>query len=110
MKYLFFAVLMVISSVVWAHPASEVVLDFDQETSILNVSFSHQVKDAENHFIYEVKVFLNKDEIIEQKLVKQEKSEGGELIYKIIEAKPGDIIKVQTTCNKIGKKSTEIKL
>ncbi len=110
MKYLFLAALFALSAVIWAHPASDIGLDFDLETTLLTVNFNHQVKNAENHFIYEVKVFLNKDEIIEQKLEKQETAEGGELIYKIIDAKPGDEIKVQINCNKFGKKSAEIEL
>lgn len=91
-----------------AHPASIVDLSFDQETSILTVEFEHKVADAEKHFIFEVEVSLNKEEIITQAIEKQDDLNGGSLVYKIVDAKVGDKIKVKTNCNKTGKKSAEL--
>jgi len=108
MKYLLFIVLLVGSTLLMAHPASNVDLEFDKETSILTVNFDHKVKDAGKHFVYEIKVYLNKEEIIEQKQEKQDNNEKGTVIYKIIDAEPGDKIKVRTNCNKTGKKSATI--
>jgi len=110
MKYFLFIVLLIGSSLLVAHPASNVTLEFNQETSILTVNFDHKVKDAEKHFIYEVKVYLNKEVIIEQKTEKQDNLESGNLVYKIIDAKSGDKIKVRTNCNKTGKKSATIEI
>ncbi|MDA3812632.1 MAG: hypothetical protein PF570_00095 [Candidatus Cloacimonetes bacterium] len=108
MKYVLLVICLIGSSLLLAHPASEVNLEFDQETSILTVNFDHKVKDAEKHFIFEVIVYLNKEDIIEQKLAKQDNIENGSLVYKIIDAKSGDTIKVRTNCNKTGKKSVTI--
>lgn len=91
-----------------AHPASKVMLDFNAETSELTVRFDHKVRDAADHFIYEVTVFLNNKEIIQQKLSSQDTTSEGKLIYRITDARAGDAIKVTTACNKSGKKSQTI--
>jgi desulfoferrodoxin (superoxide reductase-like protein) len=108
MKYLLLFVLLIGSSLLLAHPASNVELEFNAETSILTVNFDHKVKDAAKHFIFEIKVYLNKEEIIEQKIEQQDDAEKGTVLYKIIDAKAGDKIKVRTICNKTGKKSASI--
>ena len=110
MKYLLLVVLLIGSSLLVAHPASNVNLEFDQETSILTVNFEHKVKDAEKHFIFEIIVYLNKEVIIEQKIERQDSMENGNLVYKIIDAKSGDKIKVRTNCNKTGKKSATLEI
>jgi desulfoferrodoxin (superoxide reductase-like protein) len=108
MKYLLILVLLAGSVILSAHPAKEVTLSFDQVTSILTVNFEHKVKDAGEHFIDEIKVYLNKEVIVEQTITLQDNLETGTVVYKIVEAKAGDKIKVKTKCNKIGKKSAEL--
>lgn len=94
----------------FAHPASKVDLTFNNETSELKAIFNHKVRDTDDHYIYEVTVYLNDEEIIIQKLKSQESTDSGMLIYKITDAKSGDVIKVVTECNKSGKKSAKITL
>lgn len=101
-------VLCAIAGILLAHPASKVILEFDAETSELTVTFNHKVRDAADHFVYEVTVYLNKTEIIEQKLSSQDTTDQGMLVYRITDAKAGDVIKVTTACNKSGKKSQTI--
>ncbi|MCF7857738.1 MAG: hypothetical protein K9N07_00230 [Candidatus Cloacimonetes bacterium] len=110
MKLLLLVLIIFGSTLLIAHPASEVNLVFDNDNSMLSVNFKHDVKDVDKHFIFEILVFLNQDQIIEQKITRQDKLEGGTLSYKIIDAKPGDTIKVKTNCNKTGKKSAEIEI
>ena len=110
MKTILIGLFLVSALLLGAHPASDVILSFDRETSTLTVDFTHKVSDAADHFIFEVTVYLNKDEIITQKIEKQETAEGGNLVYRIIDAKPGDVIKVKTNCNKSGKKTGELTL
>ncbi|MCF7794414.1 MAG: hypothetical protein K9N09_11510 [Candidatus Cloacimonetes bacterium] len=110
MKFFILIVLILSSAFLIAHPASDIELTFDQETSILTVNYVHEVKDADKHFVYEIIVYMNGDEIIEQKMETQDNSEGGSVLYKIIDAKAGDEIKVRTNCNKTGKKSAEIEI
>lgn len=108
MKYLILVICLIGSSLLLAHPASEVNLEFDNDTHLLMVNFVHKVKNAEEHFIIGVIVYLNNEEIIEQKIAKQDNTESGSLVYRIIDAKSGDKIKVSIKCNKVGKKSNEI--
>ena len=93
-----------------AHPASDVKAEFNSETNELTVSFEHKVSNSAKHFISEVKVYRNKEEIITQKISQQETEEGGRLIYRIPDAKPGDKLNIYTVCNKFGKKSLELKI
>jgi hypothetical protein len=92
----------------FSHSASKVEVAFDNETKILTVSFAHSVGDNEKHFIHKVVVEVNEEEIINQKISKQESDKGGELQYKIIDLKSGDKVKVITKCNKNGTKSKTI--
>jgi len=109
-KFRFFIVLVILSAtlVLNAHSASNVALSFNKEQNLLSVEFEHKVRDAEDHFIYEVRVYLNDNEIIIQKISKQESAEGGKLQYVIVDAVEGDKISVRAECNKSGKKTSEI--
>ena len=108
MKYLLVLVILVGSALLLAHPASKVDLSFDEETSVLTVNFEHKVKDIDKHFIFEILVYLNGEKVVEQMIEKQDNLETGEVFYKIVDAKPGDEIKVRTNCNKTGKKSAKL--
>jgi hypothetical protein len=109
-RILIIVIVMLSFTLLKAHPASDVTVTFDKETSLLTVEFVHKVNDADKHFIFEVTVYLNKDEIITQSIEKQDTLDGGSLVYKIVDAKAGDKIKVKTNCNKSGKKSGELEL
>jgi hypothetical protein len=95
-------------NLVFAHPASEVKANFDRAKGSLTISFDHKVKDLNDHFIYDLKVLVNKKEIINQKISKQENLEGGSLYYRLTDTKPTDKITIVTDCNKGGKKSITI--
>ncbi len=109
MKKIIIAIsLLIIALSVYAHPASDVNAEFDMETKILTVSFEHKVSNASKHFISEVKVYRNEEEIIIQKISMQETAEGGKVQYKIPDAVSGDKLNIYTVCNKFGKKSLEL--
>lgn len=112
MKKIFFAfVLSLIAfSILNAHPASDVKAVFETETSLLRIDYTHKVSDGSSHFIFDVEVSLNGKKAVKQELWKQETNNGGSLIYKIIDAKPGDKITVFTECNKGGKKSQTVEV
>ncbi len=95
---------------VYAHPASKVNAEFNMETKKLTILFEHKVSDTSKHYISEVKVYRNKKEIMIQKIKGQETAVGGNLYYRIPDAKPGDKLNIYTVCNKFGKKSFELKL
>ena len=88
-----------------AHAAASVTAVYDKDESVLTVSFTHKVKDNSDHYIKEVVVTLNKNEIIRQQLSLQDSNDGGDLVYKINNLKVDDRLVITTTCNKAGKKS-----
>ena len=92
-------------SIVIAHPASKIKLDFDTETKLLDIRFDHKVADPEKHFIYKIEIELNGKDVIEQNLSLQDTKTGGSLVYKLADAIAGDKIKVMLRCNKSGNKS-----
>lgn len=96
--------------IAYAHPASEQTATFDRAKGNLMISFDHKVKDISDHFIYDVKVSVNKKVIITQKVTKQENLNGGTFYYHITDVKAGDKISVVTDCNKTGKKATNVEV
>jgi len=108
MKKLTFPIILLLTYILHAHPASMVRLNFDKAKMRLEVKFTHKVSDNKDHFIDDVKVLINEKEIINQMPIKQETKKGGIFIYKIPSAKKGDKVKVVTKCNKFGKRSASI--
>ncbi len=96
--------------ILYGHAPSVVTLDFNKKTRILEVKYDHRVRDATQHYVIEVKVWLNEKEIVIQSLSSQDDLDGGLLVYKIIDAKPGDEIHVQVRCNRAGNNSASIKI
>lgn len=92
----------------FSHTPAKVELKYEEETRILHVTFEHKVRDAKQHFIYRVRVRLNKQDVIEQKLEIQDDTNGGSLIYKINGAMTGDKIEVRLDCVKGGTKTGKI--
>lgn len=86
-----------------AHPPVKIVLDFDQETSILKVAVLHEVKDAVKHFVEKIEVKLNDKEILNQEFLSQLDKENQTAMYVIHDAKSGDRLEVSAYCNVFGK-------
>lgn len=107
MKNLLFFLLLITFSMLSAHPASEIVIKYEADTSALSIDFLHKVRDHKSHFIDEVMISLNGEQIITQKLFTQDDEQGGSLFFKVAALKNGDVVSVQTNCNKIGKKTAE---
>ena len=109
-KYIFLtiAILILGMTVASAHPASLVNATFDKDKGNLVVTFAHKVSAPASHYISQIKVQLNKKDVIVQNNLSQETDAGGTFYYKLIGVKVGDKIKVTTVCNKIGNKSAEI--
>jgi len=97
-----------ITSVAFAHGPSDILLTFDHDTSRLTVKVEHNVSKVNNHYIENVQVKLNGDEIITQQFGSQSSSESQDVQYTIIDARDGDKISVTADCNIIGKKTVEI--
>lgn len=104
MKKLVILVVMLIFplSMLFAHSASEIKTDYDSKTKILTVHIKHSVSTSKNtntkqHFIKEVKVEVNG---VEQERKTMTSQNGDEVMLTAkIQAKPGDVITVTSTCS-----------
>ena len=92
----------------FGHPPSAVTARFDTDESLLTVKVMHGVRDAAKHFVDEIEVEINGKKMIEQKFEGQTDLGVQEVVYKVIDAKVGDKIKITAGCNISGKKSVEI--
>ncbi|MCF7920024.1 MAG: hypothetical protein K9N06_08940 [Candidatus Cloacimonetes bacterium] len=109
-RYLAILFMLALFSLISAHPASQINAEFVYADSSLKVEYFHAVHDPASHYISDVIINLNGKEIINHKLSLQESDEGGKLAYRIPDAKPGDIIEIKTSCNKLGTKKLKITL
>jgi hypothetical protein len=98
------------SSAVRAHGPARVNLTFDQEKQVLRIEFLHKVRNPADHFIYSIRIQRNGEEIVEQSVSRQETGDGGSFLYKIIDAAPGDELKVRLRCNKSGSKTATLRV
>ena len=96
--------------IAFSHAPSRLEMNYDKESRILSLNFKHKVRNPERHFVYRVRVRLNKKDVIEQNLDRQDTENGGSLVYKINGAKSGDLIEVRLNCNEGGGKSGKLSI
>jgi len=104
----FITLLLSLSIGLFAHPASNVTLNYDATTLLLTVNFEHSVKNPADHYISEMIIKIDGKQIISQNLPLQENPTGGSLVYKLPGLKTGNLIEAVAVCNKIGKKSAKL--
>ncbi len=102
------AAILIIASLLFSHPASDLKAEFNLETATLRLEFTHNVGNPQSHYIAEIVVYLNDKEIIKQTLSLQQTEKGGSLSYIIPDAKENDTIEIKATCNKFGSKNTKL--
>jgi|GEM_PF-701726 len=107
---LFSCVLVLGFSTASGHAPDKLDLNYDLESRTLEVSISHQVKDAAKHHVDRVLVELNGNKVIEQSLVAQESLERQTVIYRITDASVGDTLTVTAECNISGRKTAMLKI
>ncbi len=90
-----------------AHPADEISANYDHSEQLLEIEIMHNVRDAAKHFITEIKIAWNDEEIIVQKFQEQNTKEKLAICYKIYSIQPGDILEISARCNKFGTKKLE---
>jgi hypothetical protein len=91
-----------------AHPPSEIKISYDLDKSEVYVEIMHKVKSAQNHFIYEMELFVNGKKVIRQDAITQVSNEKQMVVYLIPGLKSGDKVSFWAECNKGGDKKTEI--
>ena len=109
-RVLFFTVALVLSLTlsVYAHPPGDIEMSFNTENKMLEVTIPHNSNDNSDHFINNVKVYLNDNLHIEQNFIMQTDNEVQYLHYMIPGAKVGDTIRLNAECNKFGSREIEL--
>jgi desulfoferrodoxin (superoxide reductase-like protein) len=109
-RVLFFTIALVLSLTlsVYAHPPGDIEMSFNTENKMLEVTIPHNSNDNSDHFINNVKVYLNDNLHIEQNFIMQTDNEVQYLHYMIPGAKAGDTIRLNAECNKFGSREIEL--
>lgn len=109
-KVLLISVLLffILSFSVSAHPPGDIEMNFNLENKMLEVTIAHSSRDNMDHFINNVKVYLNGNQHIEQDFIVQTNNDNQYLHYMIPGAKVGDTIRLSADCNKFGNRDQEI--
>jgi hypothetical protein len=84
-----------------AHPASSVILQYDVEASILEVTAIHTVWNAEVHYISEITIELN-GELVVSRDYSHQTSRSAQYDQFAIPAEEDDVFVVNTVCNEGG--------
>lgn len=85
----------------FAHPPSNMEVEYLGEEGLLTVKVTHRVGNPSSHFIEEISVVKNGNLEMEEDYSKQDASNGGTYEYQL-SAKNGDSIRVEAVCNKFG--------
>lgn len=100
-----------VPQVALSHPPSQIQATFDPENHVLEISVIHAVPDPKgDHYISEIRVFRNDEEIILQKMASQFSSREQKAQYLVIDAQKGDIFKIYALCSKFGDRSITLKV
>lgn len=97
-----------IFSLVWnvqAHAPKKVTLSFDKETGTLTADIVHKVKDVNDHYIAEITIWVNDQEVMKTDYNSQTSADDELAEFKLENIKAGDVIKLKARCNKMGSKS-----
>jgi desulfoferrodoxin (superoxide reductase-like protein) len=84
---------------VFAHSPSDIQISFDKASKILTINVMHNVEDPTDHYIRQIKVSLNVQNVITQNFSSQTDTNGQKASYIFIDAAPGDQIMVTAICN-----------
>ncbi|MBN1794496.1 MAG: hypothetical protein JW844_05975 [Candidatus Omnitrophica bacterium] len=93
-----------------AHPPTDITLTFNSETKILEVVITHPVSNPASHYVGKVDVSLNGRETLTQEISRQDNPTTQTVVYRIPDAKSGDIITLEAHCNLSGALARDIKV
>lgn len=102
--------LLVTSATAFAHPPSDIKIQFDPVTKTLTAVIKHRVSNPKSHYINKVDIGLNGKEIQMLPFKKQDNHATQSLTFVVPEAKTGDTLSVEGYCNLSGKLEKEIKV
>lgn len=102
--------LVFIPFVLLAHPPKKVNVKYEKESKTLIISMPHSVKDVTKHYIKSITISVNGNEIKVLEYKSQSSEASHDVEIELPELKKGDKVKVKAKCNKIGAKTTTIKI
>ncbi len=102
--------LVVASTAAFAHPPSDIKIQFDDNTKTLTAVIQHRVSNPQSHFIKKVDIGLNGREVQMLPFAKQDNNATQTVKITIPEAKKGDVLSVEGYCNLSGRLEKEIKI
>jgi len=102
--------LFVASTMAFAHPPSNIKIQFDDKTKILTAVIEHRVSNPKSHYINKVDIGLNGKEIQMLSFEEQETNTYQTVKFVVPQAKKGDTLSVEGYCNLSGKLEKEIKI
>lgn len=105
-----FMSVLIVASVAYAHPPSNIEITFDQKTKVLTAVIVHNTSNPNKHYISKVDVGINGKEIIEQIISKEDNNQEQTVSYLISDVKDGDVLSVEGYCSISGKLKKEIKI
>lgn len=106
--FLVFLSFFMTTSMVYAHPPSDIKIIFDPNTKMLQAVIIHNTSSPISHYIKKVDVGLNGKEIIEHSISREDNNETQTVSYLIPDVKDGDILSVEGYCSISGKLKKEI--
>ncbi len=105
---LFLCGLLALSTTAFAHPPSDIKIQFDPATKILTAVIQHRVSNPTSHYIYKVDIGRNGKKIQMLPFKKQETCTSQTVKFVIPEAKKGDTLSVEGYCKLGGRLEKEI--
>lgn len=90
------------ASGIYAHPPSDVALDYDGDTGILHVKVEHSVGDPGSHFVNEYTVKVDNELVYTLEAEKQMGSSSTEAVFVLQGLEKGAELQVIAKCNKFG--------
>lgn len=101
--------LLLFSASALAHPPRSLDLSYDGARGILQVKISHRVGNPSRHYVERITVTKNDTTVVEKNYQEQESRSGETYEYRL-EAKNGDLVEVEATCNRFGKLSESLQV
>jgi desulfoferrodoxin (superoxide reductase-like protein) len=94
----------------FAHPPSDIKIQFDPATKLLTAVIEHRVSNRKSHYIKKVDIGLNGKEIKTLSFKKQDDNAAQTVKFAVPRAKKGDTLSVEGYCNLSGKLEKEIEV
>ncbi len=108
MKACVAALILLMAVPLFAHPPTNVELEYDSDAGILSAVIEHSVNNASKHYVNKVVVEVNGKKRIEQTFTRQIDGEQHEVMYKVKDVEEGDKVAVIAYCNISGRKKSEV--